>query len=430
MTKPERNGRRREVKVSVKNAEREKRKQMAAAGGSSQLVPGHNWDNPFVSFVPQVVQKPLVPLPSSLVAAYSSSEEEEEDKQKTQPPRAFDPEISVTESEEEPMSKEKRKEVRRIFPEISAESSSEDTPHPTVDECSQVPANVGVAEKRPKSKMAKRRERMKKKKEEAKAKAREKKPPAKGKENLRIVVDVNLPRTSKSSPQRVIAPTTPKKTKKVQEDRGHEWVTYVREPASPGAPAREIEEVVYAEPEVRNLGPLMNLTVAPTKEFLKTTNSAVGPRSGLLYTGWSRLFRIERVDDYHVARLNGMTFGKERIGDPRKHEILVCGTDGPYTGDVIPILEFDPLDEVIQLGTSKVERTIKRRLNQELLEFVERRSDPNDDRVRENMRAEEPISVVEEEQARVEVADVGRDQEEDDGNGDLELELMAQEELF
>ena len=119
MTKPERNGRRREVKVSVKNAEREKRKQMAAAGGSSQLVPGHNWDNPFVSFVPQVVQKPLVPLPSSLVAAYSSSEEEEEDKQKTQPPRAFDPEISVTESEEEPMSKEKRKEVRLIFPEIS-----------------------------------------------------------------------------------------------------------------------------------------------------------------------------------------------------------------------------------------------------------------------------------------------------------------------
>ena len=138
------------------------------------------------------------------------------------------------------MSKEKRKEVRRIFPEISAESSSEDTPHPTVDECSQVPANVEVvvAEKKPKSKMAKRRERMKKKKEEAKAKAREKKPPAKGKENLRIVVDVNLPRTSKSSPQRVIAPTTPKKTKKVQEDRGHEWVTYVREPASPGAPAR------------------------------------------------------------------------------------------------------------------------------------------------------------------------------------------------
>ena len=46
------------------------------------------------------------------------------------------------------------------------------------------------------------------------------------------------------------------------------------------------------------------------------------------------------------------------------------------------------------------------------------------------MRAEEPISVVEEEQARVEVADVGRNQEEDDGNGDLELELMAQEELF
>ena len=108
----------------------------------------------------------------------------------------------------------------------------------------------------------------------------------------------------------------------------------------------------------------------------------------------------------------------------------MCGTDGPYTGDVIPILEFDPLDEVIQLGTSKVERTIKRRLSQELLEFVERRSDHNDDRVRENMRAEEPISVVEEEQARIEVADVGRDQEEDDGNGDLELELMAQEELF
>ena len=97
---------------------------------------------------------------------------------------------------------------------------------------------------------------------------------------------------------------------------------------------------------------------------------------------------------------------------------------------MIPILEFDPLDEVIQLGTSKVERTIKRRLNQELLEFVERISDPNDDRVRENMRAEEPISVVEEEQASIEVADVGRDQEEDDGNGDLELELMAQEELF
>jgi len=146
-----------------------------------------------------------------------------------------------------------------------------------------------------------------------------------------------------------------------------------------------------------------------------------------LYTGWTRPFRIERVDDYHVARLNGMTFGKERIGDPRKHEILVCGTDGPYTENVIPILEFDPLDEVIQLGRSKVERTIKSRLDQELLNFVERRSDRNDDRVRENMGADKPISVVEEVQA--EMADVGRDQE-DDGNGDLELELMAEEELF
>ena len=216
---------------------------MAAAGGPSQLVPGHNWDNPFASFAPQVVQRPPVPLPSSLVAAYSSSEEEEDNKQKTQPPRAFDPEISVTESEEEPMSKVKRKEVRRIFPEISAESSSEDMPHPTVGECSQVPANggVAVAEKRPKSKMAKRRERMKKKKEEAKAKARERKPPAKVKEkNMEIVVDVNLP------------PTAPKKTKKVQEDGGREWMTYVQEPASPGAPAREIEEIVYVEPEVRN----------------------------------------------------------------------------------------------------------------------------------------------------------------------------------
>ena len=55
--------------------------------------------------------------------------------------------------------------MRRIFQEISGESSSEDTPHSTVDECSKVPANVEVvvAEKRPKSKIAKRRERLKKK---------------------------------------------------------------------------------------------------------------------------------------------------------------------------------------------------------------------------------------------------------------------------
>ena len=97
MTKPERNGRRREVKVSVKNAEREKRKQMAAAGGSSQLIPGRNWDNPFVSFAPPVIHRPHVHLPSSLVAAYSSSEEEEQEKEetKTEPPKAFLPGIDI-----------------------------------------------------------------------------------------------------------------------------------------------------------------------------------------------------------------------------------------------------------------------------------------------------------------------------------------------
>ena len=99
-----------------------------------------------------------------------------------------------------------------------------------------------------------------------------------------------------------------------------------------------------------------------------------------------------------------------------------------YMGDVISILEFNPLDEVIQLGGSKVERTIKRRLDQELLEFVERRIKRNDDKVRRNMEAEEPISVVA--QTRIEVVDVGRDQVEDDGNGDLEKELMAHEEPF
>ena len=159
-----------------------------------------------------------------------------------------------------------------------------------------------------------------------------------------IVVEANLPQTSKSHPQNQerrkgreggsvsessMNPIIQKNTKKVQEDRGHEWVTYVREPASPGALAR-----------------------APTKKFLKTTNTR--PRSGLLYTGWSEPFRIERVDDYQVARQNGMTFSKERIGDAIKHETLVCGTDGPYTGDLILILEFDPLDKVIQLGGSKV----------------------------------------------------------------------------
>ena len=85
-----------------------------------------------------MVQRPPVPLPLSLVAVYSSSEEGKEGEQKTQPPRAFYPEISVTESEEKPMSKEKRKEVRRKLPEISTESSSEEKSHPTVVECSQV----------------------------------------------------------------------------------------------------------------------------------------------------------------------------------------------------------------------------------------------------------------------------------------------------
>ena len=154
-----------------------------------------------------------------------------------------------------------------------------------------------------------------KKKEETKEITKEKKSQAKKKDkDLGIVVDANLPRTSKSPPrkqertsgrgggsisQTSMNPITQKtkKTKKVQEDSGHEWLTYVREPASPGAPAREIKEEVYAEPEVRNLDPLMNLTVSPTKEFEKTAYSMVGPRSGLLYTGWSKPFRIERVDD-------------------------------------------------------------------------------------------------------------------------------------
>ena len=96
--------------------------------------------------------------------------------------------------------------------------------------------------------------------------------------------------------------------------------------------------------------------------------------------------------------------------------------------DVIPILEFDPLDEVFQLGSSMVGKAIKRRLDQELLEFVERRIVRNDERARKNMGAEEPISVVE--QTRIEVEDVWRDQEEDDSNGDFELELMAKDELF
>ena len=46
------------------------------------------------------------------------------------------------------------------------------------------------------------------------------------------------------------------------------------------------------------------------------------------------------------------------------------------------------------------------------------------------MGAEEPISVVEVAQTRIEVADVGRDQEEDDGNRNLKWELMARDELF
>ena len=79
---------------------------MAAAGGYSQPVPGHNWDKPFVSFMPLVVQRPPVSRrhSSSLVAAYSSSEEEEWDEQMTQPQRCFDPQISVQVSEEKPMS--------------------------------------------------------------------------------------------------------------------------------------------------------------------------------------------------------------------------------------------------------------------------------------------------------------------------------------
>ena len=59
------------------------------------------------------------------------------------------------------------------------------------------------------------------------------------------------------------------------------------------------------------------------------SSTAYKLRSGLLYTGWSKPFRIERVDDSHVAQLNGMTFSIERIGDPRRYETLVCGTDGP-----------------------------------------------------------------------------------------------------
>ena len=47
-----------------------------------------------------------------------------------------------------------------------------------------------------------------------------------------------------------IAPKT-RKTKRTQEDRGHEWVTYVREPESPGTPPREIEKVVYAQSKIR-----------------------------------------------------------------------------------------------------------------------------------------------------------------------------------
>ena len=81
------------------------------------------------------------------------------------------------------------------------------------DECSQVRANVGlvVAEKELKSEMARRRERLKKKKEEAKAKEREKKPHVKGKEkDFGFVVDVNLPRASKSPPHRAIVLIAPK----------------------------------------------------------------------------------------------------------------------------------------------------------------------------------------------------------------------------
>ena len=40
-------------------------------------------------------------------------------------------------------------------------------------------------------------------------------------------------------------------------------MTYVREPAFPGAPPREIEEEVYAQPENIILGSLIDLTVAP-----------------------------------------------------------------------------------------------------------------------------------------------------------------------
>ena len=136
--------------------------------------------------------------------------------------------------------------------------------------------------------------------------------------------------------------------KRVQEDHEHERVTYVKEPASPGAPPREIEEVVYAQPEIRRLGPLMDLTVAPTKEFLKAMNSTVGPRSCLLYTGWKKpLFLIQTVDNYQTARTNGTLFAKVNIGDPRKHETLVCGTDGPYTRERIPEIDFEPLGELI-----------------------------------------------------------------------------------
>ena len=97
---------------------------------------------------------------------------------------------------------------------------------------------------------------------------------------------------------------------------------------------------MYAQPDSRKLGPLMDITVAPTKKLLKAMISIVGPRSGLLFTGWKkRLFLIQTVDNYQTARTYGTLFAKVNLGDPRKHETLVCGTDGLYTGERIPEID-------------------------------------------------------------------------------------------
>ena len=90
----------------------------------------------------------------------------------------------------------------------------------------------------------------------------------------------------------------------------------------------------------------------------------------------------------------------------------MCGTEGPYSGERIPEIDFEPFDKLIQWSSD--EGTIKRLLGQELNELAERRGKTVEvnEEVKKKLEAEAPQTT----------SDEARRYEEENGDGNDELE--------